>query len=110
MKKRSKVGISNGLGWSPDNKVMYHTDSSAQTIFAFNYDLETARMSNERVFARLDDGFPDGLTVDAEGYIWSAIWDGWRINRYAPDGDLVDEVKMPVARPTSCMFGGQELN
>jgi len=107
---RTGVGVSNGLGWSPDNTTMYYTDSSLQTIFAFDYDADMGTLSGERIFAEVKDGFPDGLTVDSEGHIWSATWDGWRINRFAPDGTLVAEIEMPVQRPTSCMFGGKNLD
>jgi L-arabinonolactonase len=106
-KIRSDVGISNGLGWSPDNRVMYYTDSAKHTIYRSDFDLETGEITNEEIFARTPQEYvPDGLTVDAEGYVWSANWDGWKVIRYTPDG-LVDlEVKLPVQRPTSCSFGG----
>ena len=107
--KRSAVRVSNGLGWSPDNKTMYYADSPVQCIFAFDFDLDTGAMMNERIFARIDQGFPDGLTVDAEGYIWCAVWDGWRVVRFAPNGSIDRVVEMPVQRPTSCIFGGAEL-
>ena len=107
---RTGVGTSNGLGWSPDNKTMYYTDSPLHTIFAFDFDTVTGTLSRERIFAEVKDGFPDGLTVDSEGHVWSATWDGWRINRFAPDGTLVAEIEMPVQRPTSCMFGGKNFD
>lgn len=110
-KMREKVTCSNGLGWSPDNRTMYYTDTPTNTIFAYDYEEETGNISNVRPFAQVsgEDGFPDGLTVDAEGYVWSAMWDGWRIIRYAPDGSVDKEIKMPVQRPTSCTFGGPDL-
>jgi L-arabinonolactonase len=104
------IGISNGLGWSPDNETMYHTDSSVGTIWAFDYDSATAAMSNRRVFAVDDDCEPDGLTVDAEGGVWSAKWDGARVVRYSPDGSISEVIDSPVSRPTSCMFGGPDLD
>src|SRR5262249_16268294 len=69
-------------------------------------------LGERRLFAQLvdNDGVPDGLTVDSEGYVWSAIWDGRRVVRYAPDGSLDHEIPMPVQRPTSCCFGGPSLN
>ena len=102
---------SNGLGWSPDNHTMYFTDSVIRTIFAYEYDLTSGAQGARRVFATLDDGdgLPDGLTVDSEGFVWSAIWDGWRLIRYAPDGSIDQEVRLPVQRPTSCSFGGLDL-
>lgn len=107
---RKHVKVSNGLGWSPDNKTMYYTDSPLQKIVAFDFDETTGNLSNERVFAEINNGFPDGLTVDSEGYVWSAVWDGWRVERFAPDGSLSETIKMPVQRPTSCMFGGKNLD
>lgn len=105
------IGISNGLGWSPDNRIMYYTDSIRRTIWAYDFDAQNGTISNERVFAQTPEAYvPDGLTVDAEGYVWSAKWDGWKIVRYAPDGHVDLEVKLPVQRPTSCSFGGPELN
>jgi L-arabinonolactonase len=110
-KIRPKVGISNGLGWSPDNSIFYYTDSFTHTIYSYDFDTQTGEISNERVFARTPAEYvPDGLTVDADGYIWSANWDGWKIIRYAPDGKKDCEVAIPVQRPTSCIFGGPYLN
>jgi len=102
---------SNGLGWSPDNRTMYFTDSMARTIWAYEFDLTNGELGERRHFARLadHDGVPDGLTVDSEGFIWSAVWDGWRLIRYAPDGGIDREVPIPVQRPTSCTFGGPDL-
>lgn len=108
-KVRAQVGISNGLGWSPDNKVMYYADSPAKVIYAFDFDIETGEARNERIFAEIIEGVPDGLTVDSEGYVWNAQWDAWRVTRYAPDGTVDRIVRMPVQRPTSCMFGGPDL-
>jgi len=106
-----KVGISNGLGWSPDNQVFYYTDSATRTIYAYDFDFITGEISNRRVFVRTPRNFvPDGLTIDSEGFIWSAKWDGWKIVRYAPDGSIDLELKMPIQRPTSCTFGGPEMN
>lgn len=102
---------SNGLGWSPDNRLLYFTDSMVRTIWAYEFDFESGALGKRHDFARLSekDGVPDGLTVDSQGYVWSAIWDGWRLVRYAPNGDIAQEVNMPVQRPTSCMFGGSDL-
>jgi L-arabinonolactonase len=107
---KSNIGVSNGLGWSPDNRFMYYTDSSKRTIWEYDFDLEKGVFSNERIFVQTPvDYIPDGLTVDADGFIWSAKWDGWRVVCYSPEGSIVREVKLPVQRPTSCMFGGPEL-
>ena len=111
-KMRPGVTCSNGLGWSPDNQTMYYTDTTTRNIFAYDFDPETGDIQNERIFAQDKEGtgYPDGLTVDAEGYVWSAKWDGWRIVRYAPDGSIDREINLPVQRPTSCVFGGPEMN
>lgn len=102
---------SNGVGWSPDNRTMYFTDSMVRIIWAYKFDLRTGDLGARRIFARLKDhdGVPDGLTVDSEGFVWSAIWNGWRLIRYAPDGTIDREIPMPVQRPSSCMFGGPDL-
>ena len=107
---RTNVTVSNGLGWSPDNRTMYYTDSTTRSIFAYDFELETGDISNERIFAHHKIGAPDGLTVDAEGFVWGARWDGWQIIRFAPDGTIDRVVEMPVQRPTSCMFGGANLS
>jgi sugar lactone lactonase YvrE len=101
---------SNGLGWSPNDETMYFTDSMVRTIWAYEFDAEKGDLGERRAFACFaEDGVPDGLTVDAEGFVWAAIWDGWRLVRFAPDGTLDREIRMPVQRPTSCVFGGYNL-
>jgi len=106
------VITSNGLGWSPDNSVMYYTDSKTWQIRAFDFDAATGVMSNPRVFAEDPVGqyVPDGLTVDAEGCVWGAKWQGSRVVRYAPDGRVLLDLRFPVARMTSCMFVGAKLD
>ena len=106
------VHLSNGLGWSPDDRVLYYTDSLRRTIWAYDYDLEIGAMANRRTFARVPEeaGVPDGLCVDADGYVWSAHWGGWRLTRYAPDGRVERVVKMPVPQPSCPAFGGPDLD
>jgi sugar lactone lactonase YvrE len=106
------ITVPNGLGWSPDGRVMYFTDSSSRTIHAYDFDLDAGVPSARRVFARVPDdaGYPDGATVDAEGFLWSAHWDGWRVTRYAPDGRVDRVIRLPVQRPTCCAFGGDGLD
>lgn len=111
-KMETGISIANGIGWSPDNKTMYYTDSDVRQIWAYDFDAATGAIANRRIFVQLPetDGVPDGLTVDAEGFVWSAVWDGWRVVRYDPDGKVEREIKMPVQRPTSCMFGGANMD
>lgn len=105
------IGVSNGLDWSPDGSLFYFTDSMRRTIWRFRYDRSSGTLTDRQVFASLDagEGAPDGLTVDAEGFVWSAHWDGWRISRYAPDGSVDRILPVPVPRPTSVAFGGPDL-
>ena len=105
------IYISNGLGWSPDNRYFYYTDSVARTIWRYDFNPNTGEICNRIVWVELSeaDGFPDGLTVDAEGFVWSACWEGQQVVRYAPSGKSDRVIPMPVARPTSCMFGGPKL-
>lgn len=104
--------VGNGIGWSPDGARMYFTDSVNRTIFAYPFDMETGELGKRVRFATVpaDAGYPDGLTVDAEGFVWSAHWDGWRITRYHPDGHIDRVVPMPVPRPTSLCFGGANFD
>ena len=93
-------------------RLLYFADSFARTIYAYELDTDTGVLANRRVFARLAevDGYPDGLTVDAEGFIWSAHWDGWRVTRYAPDGAVDRVIFLPVPKVTSCCFGGENMS
>lgn len=103
--------ISNGLGWSPDDTQMYFTDSGKRVIWVYDFDLAAGTIANRRVFAEVPEGrgVPDGLAVDADGFVWSAGWDGWTITRYAPNGSIDRVIPLPVPRPTSCAFGGPDL-
>jgi sugar lactone lactonase YvrE len=106
------ITISNGIGWSPDDKIMYYTDSPLRVIYAYDFDRDTGSIENRREFVRapLSEGFPDGLAVDSQGFIWSAQWDGWKVVRYDPDGNIERTIPVPVQRPTSCAFGGPNLD
>lgn len=100
---------SNGLGWSPDHRTFYFTDSIVRLIWAFDFDVDAGVATNQRVFAEDPAGYvPDGLAVDDEGCVWSCKWDGAKIVRYAPDGRVLAEIATPVARPTSCAFVGED--
>jgi sugar lactone lactonase YvrE len=99
--------IPNTISVSPNGKRLYMADSRLQTLFAH----DTADLSKIEEFAhtRGAPATPDGSAVDAQGYLWNAQWDGWRIVRYAPDGRIERTIQMPVQRPTSCAFGGPDL-
>jgi xylono-1,5-lactonase len=102
--------VTNGPAFSPDGRVMYHNDSARQVTYAFDLDRD-GNASNRREFARYGkaDGYPDGMTVDADACLWIAFWDGWCVRRYSADGRLLDTLRLPVQRPTSCAFGGEGL-
>lgn len=108
------MGTSNGLAFSPDGLTLYHSDSlpTVQTIWAWDHDPATGAVQNRRVFATTHDlpGRPDGATIDAEGFYWSANVDGWQIVRFAPDGSVDRTIAMPVQKPSMPCFGGPELD
>jgi len=106
------ISCSNGPCWSPDNRTLYFTDTYDKLMYAYDYDIETGAASNRRVFAsaRGMAGTFDGATVDAQGYVWSALVFGGRILRFAPDGRLDRVVPFPVRNLTSVMFGGPDLD
>jgi L-arabinonolactonase len=109
--RESGVEIANGLAWSPDGRVMYFADSPLRTIFAYDFDTETGDISSRRVFARTPDGaYPDGATVDEQGFLWSAHWGTGRVVRYAPDGRIDRALELPVSQPTCTAFGGAGLD
>jgi sugar lactone lactonase YvrE len=102
--------ISNGIGWSPDGSTMYLSDSGTATIDAFDFDAANGDLSRRRTIVRTTEfGFAgDGLTVDDDGDLWVAMWEGGAVRRYAPEGSLLLTVPLPVDRPTSCAFGGPD--
>lgn len=104
------IGCSNGLGFTPDRKGLYYTDSRRHVIYLFDYDQATGAISNQRIFVRTPEGegVPDGLTVDAEGYVWSARWDGSALYRYAPDGREVLRIPFPAKKVSCPTFGGED--
>lgn len=107
---RSDIITSNGIGWSPDGTIMYHTDSIRRVIRSYDYDEATGHATNERVFTTDPTAYvPDGLTVDVDGCVWGAKWDGHQIVRYRPDGLVDRKILLPVSRPTSCIFVGGDL-
>jgi sugar lactone lactonase YvrE/Icc-related predicted phosphoesterase len=106
------VTISNGIDWSPDDRRMYFVDSATYRVDAWNYDVSTGAFKNRRPFVTWapEDGLPDGLTVDAEGFVWVASWGGACLRRYSPDGALDRVVGLPTRNITSCAFGGAGLD
>ena len=105
------VTVSNGTGWSPDGRLMYYIDSPTRRVDVFDFDSTDGRAVNRRPFAEIEDGagFPDGLTVDAEGCVWVALWEGAAVRRYTPTGDLDRVIPLPVPRVTACTFAGPDL-
>jgi len=103
--------VTNGPAFSPDGHTMYHNDSARQLTYAFDLDPD-GNVTNRRILLEFGqgDGFPDGMTFDAQGCLWIAFWDGWCVRRFSPDGELLAKVAMPVASPTSCAFGGPKLD
>ncbi len=102
--------IANGLAWSPNSDRMYFTDSAARVIWAFDYDLETARLSSQRVFAQFgaSEGTPDGAAVDAEGFYWCALYGAGQVVRISPEGEIERRMELPVSQPTMCAFGDED--
>ena len=107
----TNVTVSNGLGWSPDGSRMYYADSPLRRIDVFDYDPATGEALARRAFADLSEaeGVPDGLTVDADGCVWVAMWGGSALRRFTPDGQPNAVLPVPVSQPTSCAFGGPGL-
>jgi len=104
--------VSNGMGFSPDGRILYVTDMFHNQIVALDYDTEAGTIGNKRIFAEIpaDTGLPDGLTVDAEGFVWSAHWAGARVTRYDPDGTVERQIPVPVTNATCLGFGGADMN
>ena len=106
----SGLTISNGIGWSPDGATMYLSDSGTGIVDAFDFDGLTGAISERRTLVHIDQPgvAPDGLTVDEHGHIWVALYGGWAVRRYGPDGSLRATVPIPAAQATSCAFGGAD--
>lgn len=104
------VGLPNGMGFTPDRRQMYHTDTPNGRIYRSDYDPATGKLSNQQVFVQLpkEGGSPDGMTVDAEGYVWSAAWGGACLRRFAPDGTQVVQIPFPAGNVSSVTFGGDD--
>ena len=106
------VRVSNGIVWTADAKTMYYIDSPTRCVDSFEYDRETGQISNRQTVIQFseDQGYPDGMTIDAEDMLWVAQWDGWGVSRFDPKtGELLDKIEVPAAQVTACAFGGPEL-
>lgn len=104
------VGISNGLGFTPDKQHMYYTDSTARKIYVFDFDESTGAFSNQKTLIETPEGegIPDGMTVDANGDIWSARWDGWAMHRYSAEGVHKQTIEFPTKKVSAAAFGGPD--
>ena len=103
---------SNGMGFSPDSKTLYLVDMFHSNILVYDHDPATGAVENRRIFASVpeEDGFPDGITIDSEGFVWNAHWAGWKVTRYDPTGKIEREIRFPVQNVTRCAFGGEQLD
>jgi sugar lactone lactonase YvrE len=104
------IGCANGMGYTPDRRRMYFVDSPTRNIYLFDYEQATGAITNQRIFVTTPEhgGFPDGMTVDAEGFVWCAKWGGSALMRYAPDGTLDREYRFPAPEVSSVTFGGDD--
>ena len=108
-----EIGVSNGMGFTQDQRQLYYTDTATRDISLFDYDAETGSISNKRQFVYVPEepgqGAPDGMTMDAEGCVWSARWGGSCLVRYAPDGSELQRIQFPALKVSSAIFGGPDL-
>lgn len=108
----SGVSVSNGLAWSADHSIFYYIDTPTFRVMRYDYDLATGQIQNGTIAFSIPqaEGYPDGMTIDQEGMLWIAHWDGWQLARWNPHtGEKMQQIKLPVARVTSCTFGGPLL-
>ena len=106
----SDLTLSNGLGWSPDGRLLYSTDTVPGVIWVRDYDAATGATGARRQFVHIDDGFPDGLCVDSRGVVWVAVWGGGEVRAFSPDGEAVATVRVPCPHPSSVAFVGDALD
>jgi sugar lactone lactonase YvrE len=104
--------VSNGLAWSLDGSTAYHIDSPTQTVRAYAFDADRGALEDGHAVVVIDaaDGTPDGLTIDAEGGLWVALWDGGAVRHYSAAGELLEVIPLPARRVTACTFGGVDLD
>jgi len=111
---KNHIALFNGPCWSPNDNYFYYTDYFNQRgIFRYAFDTISGKIKTGERFIQIpknDTGIPDGCTIDNQGYLWSAKWNGHRITRYTPEGNIDIEISLPIQRPTSCIFGGENLN
>jgi D-xylono/L-arabinono-1,4-lactonase len=107
------IGVSNGMGFTPDQRQLYYTDTHTRDISLFDYDAKTGAITNRRPFVVVPpdphEGAPDGMTMDTEGCVWSARWGGGCLVRYAPDGTELQRIRFPARKVSSAIFGGPDL-
>lgn len=109
--KIRNVACANGLAWNASGDRFYFIDTPTRKVVAYDYDQASGMIFNERTVVEIpaEEGLPDGMTIDADGMLWVALWDGWGISRYDPaTGECLDRIKLPVSRVTSCTFGGKD--
>jgi len=106
------VTISNGLAWTADGQTLYYVDTPTWQVAAFRYDPASGAINDKRIAVQIpeEDGWPDGMTIDTEGMLWIAHWDGWRVTRWDPlTGKKLLTIKIPAAKVSSCTFGGEHF-
>jgi sugar lactone lactonase YvrE len=111
-KKIEGVTCSNGLSWSTDEKTFYYIDTPTRDVVAYDYEASSGQITNKRVVVHIpqEEGYPDGMTIDSEGMLWIALWNGWKVVRYDPfTGKPLTVFNLPVSKVTSCVFGGETL-
>ncbi|MFG3439791.1 SMP-30/gluconolactonase/LRE family protein [Nonomuraea sp. NPDC047897] len=104
------VTISNGIAWSPDERLCYYVDTPTGRVDVFDYDPGSGLLAGRRTFAEITRGMPDGITVDARGHVWVGLWGGGAVLRLRPDGSVDLTVEIPARNVTSCAFGGPDLD
>ncbi len=110
-KMLDNVSTSNGIVWSADKKTMYYIDTPTGAIQAFDYDNSTGDISNGRNIIKVTEGYPDGMAIDAEGMLWTALWGGGGVARWNPaTGKMLEKIEVPAVNITSCAFGGKQLD
>ncbi|HSY16451.1 MAG TPA: SMP-30/gluconolactonase/LRE family protein [Jatrophihabitantaceae bacterium] len=108
----SGVSISNGIVWSLDGSTVYYVDSASHEVVAYDFDADAGTFHGKRTVVRIEpeSASPDGMTIDAEGFLWVALWAGGAVRRYSPSGELADVIELPATQVSACAFGGPELD